>query len=97
METMAVLLVVEHVDIIILLLLMERLSETNEILKKWVHRNLANRVPFLHGKYSLTLVVLKLLERVLHHLLVVWDLSEEAFTHAIGHFGLVGHHVRSRG
>ena len=47
-ESMAVLLVMDHIDVIILLLLMKRLSKTNKILKEWVHRQLCYMAPFLH-------------------------------------------------
>ena len=98
-ESMAVLLVVDHIDVIILLLLMKRLSETNKILKQWVHRQLCNMTPFLHGALvemkMLTLVVLLLDEWIIgHHLLVIRNLSEVAFTdHIRISWHLVSHHV----
>ena len=84
---MAVLLVIDHVYIIILLLLMKRLSKTNKVLKKWVHWQLCYlESSFLHGILNLlTLVVLLLLEKwvLAHHLLLIRNLSEVAFTHHI--------------
>lgn len=98
-ESMAVLLVVDHVDIIILLLLMKCLSETHKILKQWVHWQLCNMISFLHGAVEmkwLTRVVLLLNEWIISHHLLIRNLSSEvAFTDHIRivSWHLVCHHV----
>jgi len=85
---MSVLLLLDHVNIIILMLLMKRLPESSKILKKWVHWQLCYLESIPHLKFYLLILVvlvLLLLEKwvLAHHLLLIRNLSEVAFTHHI--------------
>ena len=87
-ESMSVLLLLDHVNIIILMLLMKRLPESSKILKKWVHWQLCYLESIPHLKFYLLILVvlvLLLLEKwvLAHHLLLIRNLSEVAFTHHI--------------